>query len=184
MYKAFFKNLAEKENGKFFYKDENIAFLDGVRSPNVIFRVEFDYEDNHFTIINRTGTAYVATITCVLSNTIQPIEFEINNITHFQNLFLRRKSRLKIKSDNHNIEHFLTQNKSFKTLEEIADRDKFSPIITCERENKWKIITKFHLEFDVWTEPIEPILTLYKDLIAEFQKWIANISAKSYRDMN
>ena len=184
MYKAFFKNLAEKENGKFFFKDENIAFLDGVRSPNVTYRVEFDYDNNHFTIINRTGTAYVATISCELPKTIQPIEFEIINITHFRNMFLRKKSRLRIKSDNQNIEYFLTQNENYKHLEKIADRDKFSPIITCEKDNGWKIVAKYHLEFDNWIEPIQSILAMYKDLIAEFQKRITNISAKAYREIN
>ena len=136
MYKAYFKNLAEKENGKFFFKDDNIAFGNGVRSPNVTYRVEFDYEDNHFTIINRTGTAYVATISCELSKTLQPIEFEINNITHFTNLFLRKKSRLKIKADNQNIKYFITKNLNYQLLEKIANRDKFSPVITCKKNSK------------------------------------------------
>jgi hypothetical protein len=184
MYKAFFKNLAEKENGKFFFLDENIAFGNGVRSPNVTYRVEFDYEDNHFTIINRTGTAYVATISCELSKASQPIEFEINNISHFTNLFLRKKSRLKIKADNQNIEYFLTKNLNFKRLVEIAERDKFSPVINCEKNSEWKIVAEYHLEFDNWIEPIEPIVAMYKDLITEFHKRIANISAKAYREMN
>jgi hypothetical protein len=184
MYKSYFKNLAEKENGKFYFRDEDISIGMGVRSPNVIYKVTFDYKDNHFTIINRTGTAYVGSISCELSKSLQPIQFEINNISHIQNLFLRKKSRLKIIADNPNIKYFLTENENLESLSKIADKEKFSPIITCELDKKWQIITKYHLEFDNWTEVVEPIIGLYKNLIDEFEKRIANISEKAYREMN
>jgi len=184
MYKTYFKNLAEKENGNFYFKDDNLVFGDGVRSPNVTYIVKFDHGDNHFTVINRTGTAYVATISCKLSKSIQPIEFEINNISHFNNLFLRRKKLLEINTKNQNIKYFLTHNDNFESLERIAGNNKFSPIITCIKDKEWSIIAKYHLEFDNWTEPIEPIIKLFKDLIAEFEQRIANISPKAYREMN
>lgn len=184
MYKSIFKKLAEREKGQFYFKDENIALLNGVRSPNVIYKVTFTYKDNHFTIIHRTGTAYVATISCKLSDTIQPIQFEITNITPLQNLFLRKKSRLTIKSGNPNLKYFLSKNENINKLSKIADKDKFSPTITCTCDTFWTIVTTYHLEFDNWTEPIEPIIELYKNLIDEFEKRIANISAKAYREMN
>lgn len=183
MYNTFFKQLAKKENGKFYFSDENIAFLDGVRSPNITYKVTFHYKDNCFTIINRTGTAYVGSITCNLSKVLQPIAFEINNISHFKNLFFRRRSRLKISSDNSNISYFILNNEYYKRLEQLAHRDKFDPIITCKPEDTWDIVTNYHLEFENWTEPIEPIINLYKDLIDEFEKRIANLSPKSYKEM-
>ncbi|MHA7059494.1 hypothetical protein ACWGOQ_0019870 [Aquimarina sp. M1] len=91
---------------------------------------------------------------------------------------------MRIKSYNENIEYFLTHNENFKHLEKIANRDKFSPIIMCEKDDKWKIVAKYHLEFDDWTEPIEPIVAMYKELITEFHKRIANVSLKAYREMN
>jgi len=170
MYKEFFKQLAEKENGKFYFKDENIAFGNGTRSPNITYAVEFGFKGNHFLIYNRTGTAYVANIICKLSKLIQPIEFKINNISHFHNLFVRRKSRLRVIADNQNIKHFLLQNENFKSLQKIADLKKFSPFIFCRLDNEWIINCEYHLEFDDWTEPVELIIALYKDCINQFEK--------------
>lgn len=184
MYKDFFKKLAEKENGKFLYHDNDISVGMGIRSPNVSYRVIFDYKKNPFTIINRTGTAYMGLISCELDRTLQPLEFEINNTSHIANLFLRRKNRLKLKSDNSNIKHFLRKNNSLKTLNEIAAKDNFSPIISCKSGDLWKLEAKYHLEFDNWTEPVEPIIELFKELIDEFEKYSPNISDKSYREMN
>lgn len=78
----------------------------------------------------------------------------------------------------------MTEDENFEFLSKIADKEKFSPIITCELDKKWQIITKYHLEFDNWTEVVEPIIGLYKNLIDEFEKRIANISEKVYREMN
>ena len=47
-----------------------------------------------------------------------------------------------------------------------------------------EMVAEYHLEFDDWIEPIEPIVAMYKDLITEFHKRIANISTKAYREMN
>ena len=168
MYKSFFTDLAKKENGKFLYKDESLAYINGVRSPNVNYRVDFDYLGCHFTVINRTGTAYVGMIKCEISPNLNPIEFEINNITHFENLFRRKKSRLRIKSDNLDISNFLKNNEEFIELERIAARDKFSPVIVCENKGNWKIMSKYHLEFDNWIEPVEPTIALFKSLINKF----------------
>ena len=42
MKKEFFRKLADNENGKFYFQDEDIAIGGGVRSPNVIFKVVFE----------------------------------------------------------------------------------------------------------------------------------------------
>ena len=178
MYKEFFKKLAEKENGKFYFKDENISIGMGVRSPNVLYKITFDYKNNSFTIINQIGNANVGTVCCEMNKTLQPIEFEINNISHLQNLLLRKKGRLKIKSDNSNIKYFLTKSDSLNILSQIAKKENFSPIITCAFDENWRIVTEYHLEFDNWIEPIEPTIELYKNLIDEFEKKRANIVAK------
>ncbi len=184
MKKEFFRKLAEKENGKFYFHDENIALPNGVRSPNVTFKVLFDYKANKFEIENRTGTAYVGIINCKLTPTLQPIEFNIETISHLKNLILRKESRFRIKSDNKNIVYFLTKNDSLKDLSKVANKENFSPLMTCEKKDNWNITTKYHLEFDNWTDVVEPIIELYKNLIDEFEKRIANISEKAYREMN
>ncbi|MFT7073509.1 hypothetical protein [Patiriisocius sp. Uisw_017] len=45
------------------------------------------------------------------------------------------------------------------------------------------MVNKYHLEFDNWTQVIEPILELYKNPIDEFEKRIVNTCHDSYIDM-
>ena len=168
MYKTIFREIADKENGKFYYQDKDISGGLGVRSPNVTFKLVFDYKGNHFTIVNQVGTAYVGTISCRLSKTIQPIVFKINTISHFKNLFLRKKSKFTIETDNDNLDFFLNKNASLKLLSKIADKDNFTPVITCEKNDYWSVESTYHLEFDNWTDVINPTIQLFKDLIKEF----------------
>ena len=182
-YKDYFKNLAEKENGEFYFKDEDVSIGMGVRSPDVVYKVTFNYKNNLFTIINRTGTAYVATITCELSPAMQPIAFEISTRSHIQQLFSTKQTRLKINAENANIKYYLNKNHSFETLSQIAKKENFSPYIACELNEGWRIEAKYHLEFDNWTDPIGPIIDLYKGLIDEFEKRITNMSEKAYREL-
>jgi predicted alternative tryptophan synthase beta-subunit len=57
MRKEFFKELTQKENAKFYFKDEDISTGGGVRSSHVIFKLKFVSKDNEFTIVQQTGTA-------------------------------------------------------------------------------------------------------------------------------
>lgn len=180
----FFKKIAENENGNLYYHDEDISIGGGVRSPNVIFTLKFEYKSNVFTIINQTGTKYVGSVSCKLSENLQPIPFEIDSISHFKNLFLRKKSRLQLISKNKNILYFLKYNNAFKSLSKIANKEDFSPYITCSGNNSWNIVCKYHLEFDNWTQVIEPLIELYKNLIDEFEKRIANINHGQYPELN
>lgn len=183
MYKTAFRELATRENGTFFFQDKDISIGDGVRNPRIVFKVVFEYKGNHFTVLNITGTSYSGNITCKLSKSLQPISFTVDNISHLQNLFLRRKSRLKIKTENKNLKLFLSKNKNFQTLIEIANKDNFCPYIFCKQASYWSIVTEYHLELDNWLEVLDPLINLYKDLIDEFEKRIANINQKAYREM-
>lgn len=185
MFKTEFKRIAEKENGKFYFEDENISIGLGVRSPNVTYIVKFSYKNSSFTVYNRTGTAYVGEVVCNLPSTTQIIPFEISSISHLSNLFLRKKSRFKIKSKNKNLLYFLEQNKAFNELIKIAKKENFSPLILSHINNNQKeIVAKYHLEFDNWTQVLYPLIELFKNLADEFEKRIANISESSYRDVN
>lgn len=185
MFKSEFKRIAEKENGKFYFEDKDISIGLGVRSPNVTYIIKFEYNNSNFTIYNRTGTAYVGEISCDLPSTTPITHFEITSISHLLNLFIRKKSRFKIKSENKNLNYFLENNLALKQLNKIAKKENFSPLIHTYSDNKQKkIITKYHLEFNNWTQVIEPIIELFKNLTDEFEKGIFNISENSYREMN
>lgn len=184
MYRDFFKSLAREKKGKFYFKDEDISIGMGVRSPNVTYKVTYKYKGNGISIMNRTGTAYVGVISCNLTSTLRPSKFEITNTSHFQNLFLRNKSRLKITAENSNLYHFIANNTALTQLDKIAAQHNFSPIITCTLCNVWMLEAKYHLEFDNWTAPVQPIVELFENLIDEFSKHYTYISEQNYREMN
>lgn len=181
MKKAFFKQLAEKENGKFHFQDSDLRVGGGLRSPKVIYLVKFEYKDCEFSVLNTTGTSYEGNITCKLAKNLQSIAFEITTISHIANLFLRKKSRFKVASKNENISYFLCKNKALEVLSSIAKKENYSPWIVCDTE-KQTIISKYHLEFDDWTNVIEPTIALYKGLIDEFEKRVAHLSHSLYRN--
>ena len=184
MKRTFFKKLAKIEGGTFYFKDKDIPSGNGlgVRSPNVTYLVKFNYKGHNFSVMNSTGNSFVGIITCNFSSTLMITDFKLDTISHFKNLFLRRKSRFKITSDNKNIKTFLLANKSLDKLNVIAKKEAFDPIIVCESNESKSITTKYHLEFDDWTVVVEPIIELYKNLIDEFEKGYLNISNKSYQE--
>lgn len=181
---TFFKELARKEQGTFYFKDEDISLGMGVRSPHVVYRVEFVYKKHKFIVENRTGTAFVATITCRFASTLRPIRFSLHPLSHLKNLFLRKESRLSVSSENQNLQFFIENNNSFKKLNGIACEHNFSPAIECDADPVSQIVTTYHLEFDDWTEPVHPLIAFYKDLIDEFEKGQLNVIHTSYREMS
>lgn len=177
MFKTEFRRIADKENGKFYYEDKDIDVGLGVRSPNVTYVIKFEYKENSIMVYNRTGTAFTGEIVCILPSISKITPFEISTVSHLSNLFIRKKSRLKIKTKNKNINYFFKHNNAFNKLDKIVKKENFSPSIsTPYTNNKQEIVTKYHLEFDNWTQVIEPIIELYKNLADEFKKKGANIS--------
>ncbi len=181
MFKTFFKGLAEKENGDFYFKDKDVSLGLGVRSPNVTYVVKFEYKGCEFSVMNSTGRSYEGNITCKLPSSFQIIPFEITNISHLKNLFLRKKNRLKIQSVNKNIAYFLEKSKDLKDLNVLALKDNYSPWIVSDVELR-TIVCKYHLEFNDWTDVVEPTIALYKSLIDEFEKGVAHLNYSQYRD--
>jgi len=150
---------------------------------NLTYLLKLDYKDNKISVINRTGTAFIGTIICKLPKSTQKIPFKIESTSHFFNLFLRKKSRLKIESKNENLKHFIKNSGAFKTLDKIANKVDFNPTITLNSEDN-EISTKYHLEFEDWTQVIEPIIAFYKDLADELEKRIANLGIEEYKKIS
>lgn len=180
MIQTFFKKLAEKEGGTFSYEDAKTQALDGVSRPYVTFRLQFQYKQHHFTIVNTTGTQFVAHMLCKLDKSIRPVDFELSAISHFKNLFLRRKQRLKVSSQNKNLLYFLEQNAALQALRSFGKKESFSPHMVCSSQ-AYTIETKYHLEFDDWTGVLEPLIQLHKDLIDEFEKGELHVSLQAYK---
>ena len=141
-------------------------FLPNIPAPPIFLRAVFN-SGSRFPIWSFSSRAAIAAI-CILAVFIHLFAFSI---------------ALKCECILSNANNTTVRNGNFEALGKIADRDKFSPNITCHNNDGWKLVAKYHLEFDDWTEPVEPMVALFKDLIAEFEKRIANISPKAYRDM-
>ena len=170
MHIDFFKNLAEKENGKFYFSDGNMSFTDGSRIPDVTYQVKFVYKGNKFELNNRTGVSFEAQCYCNLNDNLKPSEFEIECISHFKKLFLRKQHRLKIKSEDPALHSFIVNNKYFKQLGELGVKEDFSPAISCSKSDagNWYLTATYHLEFNNYTQVISPLIDFYKSVIDRF----------------
>lgn len=185
MIKQEFQRIADKEAGKFYFQEENHLLSNGAHTPDLSFLIRMKYKDNEISVLNQTGTSFVGTIIGKLASHIRPIDFELTSISNLANFFLRRKSRFKIRSENEKIKYFLEHNDVLKQLSDIANNTAFTPHITIDNKNGVdRIITKYHLEFEDWTQVIEPMIELYKNLMDEFEKDIAHLSLNSYKQMN
>lgn len=150
------------------FQREDVPVGFGVRSPHAAFRLTFNYKSNKFFIENRLGTNFVAEIRCVLDSSCHPEEFELYTITHFKNIFLRRKNRISIQTKSNDLEAFIQNNCHFQELSEIAKADRFDPQIRLEKATPSKIIALYHLELDDYRTPLKPMIGLIKDLIDRF----------------
>ncbi|MDC8005261.1 hypothetical protein POV27_14460 [Aureisphaera galaxeae] len=185
MIKKEFRRIAEKEGGKFYFQEGNHFLSNGSHSPDLSFLIKLPHKEDEIKVLNQTGTAFVGTIVGKLPTHIRPIDFELNSISNLANLFLRKKSRFRISSKNENIKHFLHHNESLKQLSQIANETAFTPQISIVRKDGVnQIVTKYHLEFEDWTQVIEPLIAFYRNLMDEFEKNIAHVSLDSYKRMN
>ncbi len=162
-----FKEIANKESGKFYFTDEDISIGMGVRSPHVTFQLKIPYKEYIIYISNKTGTQYVGTYVCKLPISLKASEFEIRTKTHLSTLFsINKKSRFKIVTQDQGLYSFLKNNKSLQSLNTVAKADIFEPIIEGEIiDSSYVVKVTYHLEFDNWTQVLEPLISFYKELI-------------------
>ncbi len=172
MIKTEFKRVAEKVNGKFYFKDETLDIGGGVRSPDVTFLIKFVHKGVEVAAMNQTGTSFVGTVLCSYPERPKKFKFEIDNRSYLSRLFFRKKPPFIIKTQNKNLDYFFRHNKALKALSDIAKKVQFEPFFSGKNvKGKYKVITKYHLEFDDWTQVLEPLVQFYIDLIDEFEKY-------------
>ena len=100
---------------------------------------------------------------CVLSSYIRPINFEIESISPFINLFLRRKSRFKVKCENKNFKYFL-ENRGLLVFSKEMKTKNFAPIIFSKNESSSnRIVMEFHLAFDNWVEIFDKVVFILQE---------------------
>ncbi|CAM1346412.1 hypothetical protein [Tenacibaculum crassostreae] len=159
------KKVTHNLNTELHSKKEKVYFLDGHREPFETYKIKLSYKNCDIIMTNTTGVQASGNITCHLSNNAKLIEFEIDSISHFMNLFLRKNSRFKVKCKNKNFNFYL-KNKALKELSELSKKTAFDPYIFSKKQgDKNLIITEYHLAFENSPYAIEPLLKFYKSVI-------------------
>ncbi|NGX85409.1 hypothetical protein [Aequorivita sp. KMM 9714] len=178
------KHIASELNGEYTIEDYKMIFTDGSRSPETYHIVKYEYAESEIHILIQTGFTETARILTKLSTYTRPIEFEIDCVSPFENLFLRRKTRFKVKCKNQNFKHFL-ENKALRTFDTIMKTENFNPRIFSENhESINQIVMEFHLGFPKWTEIFEEINQFLKSIIDELNSDKRFISNKIYKEKN
>lgn len=176
------EQIASNENGKYSVKEYTKVFADGSRCPEVEQKIQFSYNDCDIDISISTGFVETATINCSLSSYIRPLNFEIESISPFINLFLRRKSRFKVKCKNKNLKYFL-ENNALLIFNDIMKTKNFAPNIYSKKEGSSnRIVMEFHLAFAEWVEIFEKVISFFKIVIDELKsdnRFISNVVYKT-----
>lgn len=169
MVKGEFKRIAEKEGGKLSYQDKDISIGGGVKSPKLVFLLKINHKGHDISIVNETGTSFVAKITCHLPVSKTSLNFDLTTKSHLSTLFSRTKNRFKIDSNNSNLDAFIKNDLALKQLNALANETTFAPSISGNyNEDSYTLVTKYHLQFSDWTQVIEPLIAFYRAFIDEF----------------
>ena len=178
------KKIASELNGEYAIEDYKISFTDGSRSPETYHKVKYKYSDSEIFILIQTGFTETARVITTLSTYTRPLEFEIDCVSPFENLFFRRKTRFKVKCEDQNFKHFL-ENKALLIFDNIMETENFNPrIFTQNDELKNQVVLEFHLGFPKWTEIFDEINEFLKLVIDELNSDNRFISNKVYKEKN
>lgn len=178
------EKIASELNGKYTIEDYKISFTDGSQSPETYHKVKYKYSESEIFILIQTGFTETARVITTLSTYTRPLEFEIDCVTPFENLFLRRKTRFKVKCENQNFKNFL-ENKALPIFDNIMETENFNPrFFTQNDEMKNQIVLEFHLGFPKWTEIFDEINDFLNLIIDELNSDNRFISNKVYKEKN
>ncbi|MDO5971375.1 hypothetical protein Q4Q35_16330 [Flavivirga aquimarina] len=178
------KQIASELNGEYTIEDYKMIFTDGSRSPETYHIVKYEYAESEILILIQTGFTETARVITTLSTYTRPIEFEIDCVSPFENLFLRRKTRFKVKCKNQNFKFFL-ENEALMTFDNIMETENFNPRIFMQNnESNDQIVMEFHLGFPKWTEIFDEINLFLKSIIDELNSDNRFISHKVYKEKN
>lgn len=177
------KQIASELNGEYIIEDYKISFTDGSRSPETYHKVRYEYGESKIFILIQTGFTETARVITTLSTYTRPIEFKIDCISPFENLFLRRVSRFKVKCENQNFKHFL-ENKALLIFDKIMETENFNPRIFTQYESNNQIVIEFHLGFPKWIEIFDELNQFLKSIIDELNSDNRFMSHKAYKGKN
>ena len=159
-----FKQIANKENGFFSFKEDIVGGYNGEYLPDLNYTLEINYKGCTILIQNRTGTTAEGNLICLMPSLDNSFNFQINTISHFLSWF-RKRNRFKIKG-REDMKKTIEKFSSFSTLKKISYSTAFEPMIKgVANEERFKIVVEYHLVFENWVQVIEPLISFCKEFI-------------------
>ncbi|WCM40952.1 hypothetical protein MG290_08245 [Flavobacterium sp. CBA20B-1] len=161
-----YKALADSyKNALFSFTDYKVGGIGGSKLPISEYIIEVTYKNMTIKMRNELGNYNLGTVDLILSN-CNFHSFEITSRNHFMSLFSRKKEMLKISCNNLSFRNTLQETVINCGLEKIAKQNAFEPhIVSSYKDGKWKVASKYHLEFEDKIGAANALIDFYKLLI-------------------
>ena len=164
-----FEDIAKQLGATLHISESTVGVGGGATSPDCVFLLDLIYKGKTIHIKNATGTHFYGYIQSTILPRESPLEFKLTTISHFSNLFLRKKDRFKIQTASNDIKSFIRTNESVTGLRETAKMDVFEPtIIGLNTDGKYQLTFEYSLQFNDWPDAIIPIVNFYKAFIDKY----------------
>ena len=174
MIENYLQNIATNENGSYICEHLKVAFPDGSKRPQSNHKLQFQYNDSVIEILIQIGISDSVKIVATIPNSTFLVDFEIECLSPFENLFFRRRSRFKVKCKNKTFKYFL-KNNALTVFDEIMETKNFDPRIFYQNhESHHEIVFEFHIAFENWIYTIEDIIKFLKIVLAELKNSKSN----------
>ncbi|UKN02493.1 hypothetical protein K6119_03025 [Paracrocinitomix mangrovi] len=164
------QKIANQLNAELTINDQKDNLLTEINQPNPVVLIVYQNDEQKFFIKYSLGLSWSAEVTTFLSS-INHYKLEIACVNHFLNLFLQKKNRFKIKTDDHILKSKIKQESSFLKLSDIAKQTSFEPnLYTYQKDDKIVIKTEYDIRyFYERTSEIIPMIEFYRFLGLHFK---------------
>lgn len=169
MIETYLQNIATTENGNYSCEQLQVAFPDGSKRLQSAHKLQFQYDDSVIEILIEIGLSDSVKIVSSIPNATPLVDFEIESISPFENLFFRRKSRFKVKCKSKTFKYFL-ENNALTVFDTMMKTQNFSPNIFYQKQEAHpEIVFEFHIAFENWIYTIEDIIQFLKIVLTELK---------------
>lgn len=161
-----FKRIAAQEGGSIGFDQQTIIQGSGSASPHLEFLMQLEYKSVPIVIVNETGLRFAGNIQAKIPGKHKESEFNLTTRGHLETVFVGKSKRFKISAQHSRIANVIKHSEGFRQILPIAQAHAFEPQIQgIQLEDSFAIKTAYHLEFDRWSQAIEPLIQLYKEII-------------------
>ena len=169
MIETYLQNIATSEKGNYIVEQIKVALPNGSKRRQSNHKLQFKYNSSVIEILIQIGLGDSVKIVTTIPHSTQLVDFEIECISPFENLFMRRKSRFKVKSKNKTFKYFL-ENNALEVFDKIMESQNFDPrIFTQNQQSHNEIVFEFHIAFENWIYTIEDIIKFLKMVLDELR---------------